>query len=418
MNTFDINVKYHLHSDHLCSSFAYHPYPDSLSSLREYKAGIDSQIVCSSSQSSEVVLYNISNEQNIRKFKFSGHKGGIMSVAYSKQGDIMGSVGEDKSIKLWNPNKMAGDHTHIPCAHTGTIRGIDFSTDVFLTCSDDKTIKLWNLRKTNEKKAFISSLVGHSNWVRSCKFSPEGNLSASGGDDGTVRLWDISTGSTLVKYAPFQSQTFARSSIHKVDFHSSGSLLAAATNVGSKVLIFDLRTDSQICAFQEELEQTQISSCGISFHPSNSNQIITRSPKYVTLWDIRSKKKLSQVETECNNDQVTPFCLYSPCGNQFATNSDYGLTVWNLNPSNCDKRCQPKKVKSKETNSSHCKTDLVEDIKSEDTLEMLKSTIEKITSQLDLLTETVIAIERRLSIQERKVDMLLDPTAFTTNVSK
>lgn len=409
MSTFELNVKHYLHSDHSCSDFAFHPHPDSLSSLRDYKAGIDSQIVFSSSQSSDLSFFNITNEHNVRNFKFSGHKGGIMSVAYSKQGDIVGSVGEDKSIKLWNPNKLAGDHIQIPCAHTGTIRCIDFSADLFLTCSDDKSIKLWNLRKVTEKKAFISSFVGHSNWVRSCQFSPEGNLSASSGDDGTVRIWDVSTGTTLVTYSPFQNQSNMKSSIQKVDFHASGSFLAAATNVESKVLIFDLRTDSQVCTIRDELKRNTASFCGISFHPRHTNQIITKSQEHITLWDIRYQKKLSQVETGCCNDQVTPICLFSPCGNQFATSSDHGLILRNFKSTSndCNKNNHPKKVKSKESSSSHCKTDFVGDTKSEDPIKMIKSTIEKITSQLDLLTETVIAIEQRLTIQENKVDMLL-----------
>ena len=40
---------------------------------------------------------------------------------------------------------------------------------------------------------FVTSLQGHKNWVRSASFNSDGRLAVSGGDDSTVRIWDIRT---------------------------------------------------------------------------------------------------------------------------------------------------------------------------------------------------------------------------------
>src|SRR5271170_2830615 len=59
--------------------------------------------------------------------------------------------------------------------------------------SYDDTVRLWDA----VTGAALQTLEGHSNWVSSVAFSPDGKLVASGSTDKTIRLWDAGTGAPL-----------------------------------------------------------------------------------------------------------------------------------------------------------------------------------------------------------------------------
>jgi len=74
--------------------------------------------------------------------------------------------------------------------HTDWVNSVSFSPDGRLLASGswDKTIKLWEVATGQE----VRTIKGHTSGVLSVAFSPDGRLLASGSDDNTIKLWDIS----------------------------------------------------------------------------------------------------------------------------------------------------------------------------------------------------------------------------------
>lgn len=97
------------------------------------------------------------------------------------------------SIKLWDA--AAGRELRTLAGHTANIRATAFSPDGRLLASggDDAVVKLWETATGRE----VATLGGHSLGVKALAFSADGRLLVSGSDDGSARLWDVSRGEAL-----------------------------------------------------------------------------------------------------------------------------------------------------------------------------------------------------------------------------
>ncbi|MCG9134358.1 WD40 repeat domain-containing protein [Candidatus Poribacteria bacterium] len=89
----------------------------------------------------------------------------------------------------------------------GFYRPISFSPDTQLiaststsdTTDDAEVIVVWDMESGQQ----IASLTAHTYWISSLCFSPCGQFLTSGGEDGTVYVWDVSTWQQVRSYTDF-----------------------------------------------------------------------------------------------------------------------------------------------------------------------------------------------------------------------
>jgi Tol biopolymer transport system component len=79
--------------------------------------------------------------------------------------------------------------------HKGAVMSVAYGPDGsrILSGGEDGTMKLWETETGRELRTFS----GHKAAVTSVAFSPDGSMAVSGSSDGTLRLWDIASGREL-----------------------------------------------------------------------------------------------------------------------------------------------------------------------------------------------------------------------------
>ena len=119
----------------------------------------------------------------------TGHTGWVRTVAIAPDGAWLTTAGDDKTVRLWNPD--TGECTAILTGHTDWVASVAIAPDGtwLVSAGLDHTVRLWD-RETGECTAI---LTGHTDGVNSVAVAPDGTWLATVSDDATVRIWDLAT---------------------------------------------------------------------------------------------------------------------------------------------------------------------------------------------------------------------------------
>ncbi|NJL18442.1 MAG: hypothetical protein HC938_16045 [Nitrospira sp.] len=105
---------------------------------------------------------------------------------------------------LYQANRLSGPRQLLD--YNGQMSGFSIAKDGTLaSCSHDNTVRLWDVETGKQRL----SLEGHSNWVLTVRFSPDGKVLASGGRDSTAMLWDPASGKELTTLKGHGDQVYS-----------------------------------------------------------------------------------------------------------------------------------------------------------------------------------------------------------------
>ena len=260
----------------------------------------------------------------------------ITSLSWMENGINLGIGLPDGIIQLWDINKKIKIREIF--AHNNRVSCLSWNNNILSSGSKDRYIKNFDIRI---KVPEISKIKKHKQEVCSLKYSIEGDLLASGGNDNMAYIWDIrNLKNNIFNFLfnentnnPYEIKPYSINNLHQAAVKAMNwcpwKRHVLGTGGGSKdksikiyscdcnKLIKNINTGSQVCSLIWNEKEKEI----ISSHGFNKNQII--------IWNYEKYKKICELKGHMNR---VLYMTKSPDENVICSGSgDETLRFWKIN---------------------------------------------------------------------------------------
>lgn len=235
---------------------------------------------------------------------------GILTLAWSPDNQWLAAGGRDELVHLWQRSNWS--NTTTLAGHTQPIIQLAWSPtqqNVLASGSNDRTARLWNITAQSPLAAQEQQLFEMDASVQQLAWSPDGNFIALHGS-GILMWWEIVSGGLQERR------------INITDFHwlLDGSHMALATGNNIEFRLLDGTLDYSLTGHTAVILQMQ-------WLPTSPTQFLTvGQDKTIRVWDVTIQANILTIPAQ---EEQLSFVSWQPEGQGIVSVSGQRIRTWN-----------------------------------------------------------------------------------------
>jgi len=234
----------------------------------------DGSLLATASNDRQLIVWDAQSGKAIRHI--TGHQNFVFGVSFTADGSGLLSASRDNTLRLWD--SASGTLRRIYQGHTAGLWDVALHGQTLYTAADDGTLRRWPLATPQQ---WVWEVGGSPT---SIAISPNGTLVAVGMGDGSLQIYQMSSGKLLVD----ETDAHGRSSINRIAFSGDGRLLASA-GMDGKARIWQISGDGTLHALHT-LEGHSDVVHAVAFSPDGTRLATASYDGSIGLFDVTSGK--------------------------------------------------------------------------------------------------------------------------------